>query len=532
MLILPIFQQLLLVLPLRNGRMRALAKIVAEEKLARALWLPPSRPSFGKARAATKTLVFSDWAMVPDAIAALLSHEASREMGMIAGVPDTTSKLDTMLPILYPCIALAQYVDPLQIEAYRGRASTVAAWRKQVRDTIVDRFNAHDLAMIAPTERLTAMRLDRTLGKDIDWVRVEGEDPSLVEAAASLHSAFDRKPGSSEADTERTELLVDLALGSPATCALRALRRVAPTLSPYDPALSKSALHVALAFRSLFDQPETNRLLMDGKGPYWRRILAWCAEHDLPAVLDEYAHLLNDDHANEPDDAVRVGWIAEAMAAALSIRPATITATRIGIKDGAPALKPERMTARFAMRFAIDAEDDNNVQRTGLVQAAFKSPFRPFVLATTSIGQEGLDFHSYCARVVHWNLPRNPVDIEQREGRVRRNLALAQGVGPFDTVTDPWQHMFEAAMQQEKAAGRTGDLVPFWMHGGEGRIERVALLPPMSREVRRYKRLIRSLATYRLAFGQPRQAELLDLFGEFVKEGQGDVADFQIDLRP
>src|SRR3546814_9477258 len=30
------------------------------------------------------------------------------------------------------------------------------------------------------------------------------------------------------------------------------------------------------------------------------------------------------------------------------------------------------------------------------------------------------DFHPYCYRVYHWNLPSNPVDLEQREGRVHR----------------------------------------------------------------------------------------------------------------
>jgi Helicase conserved C-terminal domain len=42
------------------------------------------------------------------------------------------------------------------------------------------------------------------------------------------------------------------------------------------------------------------------------------------------------------------------------------------------------------------------------------------VLATTSAGQEGLDFHQFCRAVVHWNLPSNPVDLEQRASRVHR----------------------------------------------------------------------------------------------------------------
>ena len=79
------------------------------------------------------------------------------------------------------------------------------------------------------------------------------------------------------------------------------------------------------------------------------------------------------------------------------------------------------LRTRFAMRFGDqDAEDSAEPTRADQVRSAFNSPFWPFVLATTSVGQEGLDFHSYCHAVVHWNLPSNPVDLEQREGRVHR----------------------------------------------------------------------------------------------------------------
>ncbi|MCZ4088748.1 C-terminal helicase domain-containing protein [Sinorhizobium psoraleae] len=140
------------------------------------------------------------------------------------------------------------------------------------------------------------------------------------------------------------------------------------------------------------------------------------------------------------------------------------------------------------MRFATTTEDEDGIRRTGIVQAAFKSPFRPFVLATTSIGQEGLDFHPYCSRVVHWNLPRNPVEIEQREGRVhryknhavRRNLVAEFGkvVGQQGGLNhDPWSLIFEAARLHEVANGGTGDLVPYWLYPGDAKIERVVLLP-------------------------------------------------------
>jgi len=71
------------------------------------------------------------------------------------------------------------------------------------------------------------------------------------------------------------------------------------------------------------------------------------------------------------------------------------------------------------LRYGTKRRDDDEA-RQPLVRAAFNSPFWPFVLATTSIGQEGLDFHWWSHAVVHWNIPANAVDFEQREGRVFR----------------------------------------------------------------------------------------------------------------
>jgi hypothetical protein len=45
-------------IPFRNGRLRALADTAFQYSLDRALWMPPSRPSFGAPVPATKTLVF------------------------------------------------------------------------------------------------------------------------------------------------------------------------------------------------------------------------------------------------------------------------------------------------------------------------------------------------------------------------------------------------------------------------------------------------------------------------------------------
>ena len=54
---------------------------------------------------------------------------------------------------------------------------------------------------------------------------------------------------------------MDVALGSPAVCALRALRRIAPELAWDDPRLLSAAAEVAWAFRTLFNQHDAVALL-------------------------------------------------------------------------------------------------------------------------------------------------------------------------------------------------------------------------------------------------------------------------------
>jgi hypothetical protein len=73
----------------------------------------------------------------------------------------------------------------------------------------------------------------------------------------------------------------------------------------------------------------------------------------------------------------------------------------------------------FALRYG-GRRDDPNSARHPEVRQAFNSSFWPFIVATTSAGQEGIDFHWWCSAVVHWNTPANPMDFEQREGRVHR----------------------------------------------------------------------------------------------------------------
>ena len=83
-----------------------------------------------------------------------------------------------------------------------------------------------------------------------------------------------------------------------------------------------------------------------------------------------------------------------------------------------------KMRSHFAVCFSKSTDKGSGDRKENL-RNAFNSPLRPFVLASTSVGQEGLDFHNYCRKIMHWNLPCNPVDLEQREGRINRYKCLS-----------------------------------------------------------------------------------------------------------
>jgi len=117
-----------------NGRMRAIMDDIFGQHLEQNLWLPAAMPYYGDPRSGvplTKALIFSSWSMVPDAVAALLSYEAERHMGVgesgrryfeqhrlrplqfrqdhgrLAGL--------RALLLIYPSPALAELTDPLAV---------------------------------------------------------------------------------------------------------------------------------------------------------------------------------------------------------------------------------------------------------------------------------------------------------------------------------------------------------------------------------------------------------------------------------
>jgi hypothetical protein len=497
-----------------------------------------------------------------------------RSEGRLTGMP--------VLGLLYPSHALARAIDP----GHRGSVSRSAAdlladAEQALRDGVnqaVDRWsNACEV-----DERwywACPMLLDRLASEEMskrfwahdklpdEWSGVEqgtrktsadeGGDEEPVESlwaehieaarGVALSALGDRPLGTPPADLLR--VMGKACIGSPAVVALRALARAhgSDALDAVEARLA--AGRVAWKLRSMFNLHEVTALVRGSQpeDPYWMCVMDHAIAGCLQAVLDEYAHVLADSlGTTNLERATAIKSVADEMCKAIGLRRAAIEVDEIRLKGkgGSVRREPRRMQARFAVRFGQWKDDGerSDRDRAGQVRAAFNSPFWPFVLASTSVGQEGLDFHHYCHAVVHWNLPSNPVDLEQREGRihrykghaVRKNVAKAYGGRIAAPFADRWAEMFAAAATDESS--QSNDLKPFWVFPlAEGAvIERHVPALALSRDADKLAALRSSLVLYRMVFGQPRQDELLSMLqSRLPPERVGAVVqELRIDLEP
>ena len=511
--------------------------------------------------------------------------------------PDRPGAMN-ILPLFYPSPSLSEVGDPLSLAGERGVPVPPREALEAVMERLRRRF--HDAGVVVRADAAGEVRvgqtdqrwywvapamLDHVLHPGVrDWVNAEDGWPSATSGSAEnwgfrrhvaeFGHAMAGRPDLGEPmgtpPEDLLEVLALVALAGPGVCAHRALRRIAD-MPPTSPALLAGASRIAHGLRGTFNMPECISLVRSlddelkertAKTPhpprdhhtrYWELVLRYALAGNLQAVLDEYAHVLEESLGLMGHSvANRVDGISKEIVEGLSIRTSQVRIDDIRCAGpGTPIeMSPFNMRTRFALRFGdLHSERGESIQRADTVRKAFNSPFRPFVLATTSIGQEGLDFHTYCHAVYHWNLPRNPVDLEQREGRVhrykghavRKNVAERYSLDAYrstrnesaDGNRDPWKVLFQRA-RDERPQG-SSDLVPYWIfEHGDARVERRVPMLPFSSEVDQLRRLLGSLAVYRLAFGQPRQEDLVEYL-RTVRHTDTDAADlnqFRISLRP
>lgn len=547
---------------LANPRVRWLADDVLSTGAWRAAWLAPSLPYYSPRgvyaepafQAFTKRLVFSAWSVAPKAIATSLSYEVERrlaersstmrERGYFAtrrgGLLNFTVAADgrhsgmPVLALLYPCVSLARVGDPLRVAAWLGE--TLPLDRDLLTDTV--RHAVEELLDGIPGggEPGTAdqkwywaapLLMDRQQGMStLEGLTFGNESgDGLRQHVNEGLRITAQELGPRPADL--AEVLTRLALAGPGVCSLRALARsVDGVVELEDRDLRATASDWAWALRALFNSPEIIAALeVEGEGHYWQHVMHHALDGNLQSVLDEYAQVLMASHSlGREDRTEQLKRLGEAFAegSGLLASPQAMDFFR----DGVQPPDRRRIRTHFAARYGRAAAiDDKTVQRETQVREAFNSPFWPFALASTSVGQEGLDFHHYSHAVVHWNLPSNPVDLEQREGRVhrfrghavRKNVADAHG---SDVAViggaNPWPTLFRLAADER---GDRSEIYPDWVFPGAATIERHVPLLPMSKGTQHYRRLIRTLGAYRLVLGQPRQSDLIAYVG-----GEVDLA--------
>lgn len=579
------------VIPNNNARLDRVMEHTFKDNAELLLWVPPSRPYYPfqgvykNTNAFSKTLVFSSWEMVPRMIAGLLSYEAERKtVGKLAkanedknvhyfytgekrypsarmnfSVSNGTPNAMTLFGLMYPSQFLTKCYDPVDC---MNRGLSLHEIEKEVKGKIAEKLKKYKTTTsgradnrwyyIAPLLLDGAGYVTGWLNNDEALASFEEEDErtrkqkgflthlqNLKELYYATNYGKVCKLGKKPDDL--LEVLTDMAIASPAITIHRTYQNYCKkghSFPSYFPS------QIAKIFMNRMNTAESTAVVelacgRKSEDAHWQNVLTYCKHGNIQAMFDEYAHII----ANGLDaDYNLIENLHYTIASSMDVRTTIYTVdTYQGFKARVSGNK-ERGTAlrsHFAVAFTKGDGKEKDADRKKIVRNSFNSPFRPFVLASTSIGQEGLDFHNYCRRIVHWNLPSNPIDLEQREGRINRFecLAIRQNVakryGNINFTKDIWKEMFREAKKVENH-GEGSDLIPYWGLTEQEdmiKMERIVPMYPFSRDGLAYERLIKILSLYRLTLGQARQEELLEYIFKNC-ENMEDVRELFMNLSP
>lgn len=557
-------------IPNNNARLERVMNSVLQRGVEKLLWLPPSRPYYElqgvykDTELASKTLIFSSWEMVPRMLACLLSYEAERRtVGKLAkesqdkdahyfstgdkrypsprmnfSVKDGVPSGMSLFSLIYPSKFLSECYDPI---ACMNEKLGINSIEQQIKETINEALDKYPnkksgiqdskwyclAPLLLDGEKYAYSWLDHgdelaDYGDDEEKSkRQKGFKRHLLALRELYADALENECANlGKRPADLVDVLTDMAIASPAICINRTYRMYLGDEEEQPVYLPSQLARVFLNRMNSAESTAVVELACGRKSEdaHWQNMLTYCKHGNLQAVFDEYAHLITSgiDH-----DESLISQMHRQMMDSMDIRTTIYnvdTYKSFQMRACGQKNRATNMRSHFAVAFTKGEGKETDADRKKTLRDAFNSPFRPFVLATTSIGQEGLDFHFYCRRIVHWNLPSNPIDLEQREGRINRFecLAIRQNValryGDIEFHKDVWNEMFDEASRCEKT-GRSSDLIPFWgLRATDDmvKIERIVPMYPYSRDGLAYERLIKILSLYRLTLGQARQEELLE----------------------
>ncbi|PWQ95472.1 DEAD/DEAH box helicase [Leucothrix pacifica] len=539
------------------------------------LWVPPSLPhyplqgSFEGQEDFSKTLLFSSWAIVPRALSGLISYEAERRLvahskqsqdyykSKKSHTPGFNFSADSSLvgwSFIYPSRVMCELssagrwasLDELVNEResfFRDKLKHLSAY--ETSDVKSERWYAYAPFLLdyeCGYKNEVCQWLD-DYRRVIQRRKQDGRKGKQASYEQFLRNWNDNLLRLGKMPKDLARYLAYLSISSPSVVTVRALK------SLYQNDIEEirvAAGEVGEAAITLFNNRMTELVITKrhNNKKYFKSVIRYAADGDFQAVIEEYAHLLKGS-GQSMDDAIRQ------LSEVLSLSDTTIDCQFREVRSQVEASgRRSKLRCHYALPLGNQKlSDEKGTKRISNVRDAFNSPFYPFVLNSTSIGQEGLDFHWYCLRIVHWNLPSNPIDIEQREGRVnryksllvRRRIAEQYIASHPETTTRKlrrryrWNKLFRWADKQTSSS-RESDLIPYWHYPeGKAKIERFVPLMPLSQDVERLQYALKLLALYRLSFGQPRQEDLLKnlLERDFSKEEIALIfSKLMIDLSP
>ena len=570
-----------------NARLNNLMEHIFKDNSEKLLWIPPSMPYyelegvFKDTNYFSKILIFSSWEMVPRMVSSLVSYEIERKtIGKLKSdsqnlryfatnrYPSARLRFDTTdnkpknlssFTMIYPSIFLKNIYNPidsfnkkLSLEDIEFEIKTLI--KKELDNIPSDESRPVDSRWYY----LAPILLDNMYYKKHvrDWFtdirnlidKEDSDNVGLKKHIIVFYKTFQyvrkiNNLGKKPADL--CDVLCDIAISSPAICIYRSYEKLFNQDDTLNEYFNKFSFKFAKAFMEFMNSPESIAVLdliyeSNLKKTYWKNVLKYSKEGNLQAVLDEYIHLLSNGFYEKNSDKITI--ISRKLLDSLKLKTTsyefdTFDCFKSRMLNEDKSNKSFR--THFAVSFTKGKEDQSDTDRKKSVRDSFNSPFRPFILVSTSIGQEGLDFHNYCRKIVHWNLPSNPIDIEQREGRINRfkNLAIRQNIAKryanYKFKKDIWEELFSYALEHEKGPC-SSDLIPFWGLSDNGKdmikIERIIPLYPFSRDISKYCRLIEILALYRITLGQPNQEYIIGLISNGMDENE--IKKFFINLSP
>lgn len=502
-------------------------------------------------RSVTKHVIFSAWTATPTSIATIMSHEADRRMRglgekglgenglehtsqrLVYGQHEETALNVSTLALFWPHPTLCHMYDQLAAVREAGEPLSADEILEQVKARLPEGPKSEQ-----PWQAYFAHRGSFDPEQTDERFALSRNAEGAIGLKANITQAHKFSDAHSTDNLTHPDLAGLIAF-SPANIAYRALMTVAGKTTT-SRGIWRAAFLLADALRTLFNRPDAQALLdhldpnPEDKTPYWKRVLSYCADGNLRAVLDEYLFQLWCETSQKETTDEDLLAFAETVAEVLGIRPTHYSANEVSAER--PAFKiPVRFAVRYGGTGGTRSESDSGVARQSVVRSAFNSPFAPFILASTSVGQEGIDFHWWCHSVVHWNLPSNPVDFEQREGRVNRygGLAVRKNVAEqhwkdvlASANPSAWRAAFDAASETESEAGHFS---PWWVYPGTTQVQRVLMQYPLSKDIEKYDQLRSSLTLYRLTLGQPRQEDMVEMLQRNKVDG---LTVATIDLSP